>query len=395
MQAIRLKQGRERSVQRRHPWIYSGAVEEVIGYPGLGETVDVLDQAGTWLARAAYSPNSNIRARIWTWNPEEAVDDQFFERKIKAAILSRISLAEDTDTNAYREIHAESDGIPGVVLDRYNEQRVVQLLTAGAEAWRESIISVLAQLGDCDGIYERSNVDVRKMEGLPPKTGCLWGKEPDAEMIIQQHGMRFYVNVLQGQKTGFYLDQRENRRRVRSLVRGRAVLDCFSYTGGFTVAALAGGATHVEAIDSSTEALMLAKKNVAINELALDQCEWIQGDVFTELRKLRDRDKRFDAVVLDPPRFAPTASQAQKAARGYKDINLLAFKLLRPGGLLFTFSCSGGVGFPLFEKIVAGAALDAGVEVRIIGWFNQPSDHPVGIQFPEGRYLKGLTCLVG
>jgi 23S rRNA (cytosine1962-C5)-methyltransferase len=394
MHQIKLKAGRERSVLKRHPWIFSGAIEKVSGEPGVGETVDILSHEGDWIARAAYSPHSQIRARIWTWDQDEKVDAEFFRRRIERSVGARRRLALDPEVTAYREVYAESDGLPGVIVDRYAEILVLQLLSAGAEHWRDVIVESLKGRGDCNGIFERSDVDVRQLEGLALRTGHLWGDEPSDPLTISEYGLRFSVDIFRGQKTGFYLDQRENRRFVRERIEGGEVLDCFAYTGGFTVAALAAGANRVLSIDSSEPALDLAAENVRLNELPVEDCEWIEGDVFEELRKMRDRGRTFDAIILDPPRFARRPSHLQRASRGYKDINLLAFKLLRSGGLLFTFSCSGAVNVDLFQKIVAGAALDAGVDAVIIGWLGQPSDHLVSLNFPEGRYLKGLVCHV-
>ncbi len=390
--AVRLKPGRERSVLQRHPWLFSGAIAGVDGSPALGDTVDVLDARGMWLARGAFSPNSQIRVRLWTWDPAESVDEEFFARRLDQSIGRRRSLLASGETNACREVHAESDGLPGVIVDRYTSFRAVQLLSAGAERWRAVIVQALAARADVDGIYERSDVSVRELEGLSERTGRLWGEEPPAATVIQEAGARYQVDIRAGQKTGFYLDQREHRRLARQGMEGAEVLNAFAYTGGFTVTALQGGARSVLSIDSSAEALEMARENVGLNGLSTEACQWSVADAFTELRRLRDRAARFDAIVLDPPRFAATAAQADRAARGYKDINLLAFKLLRPGGRLFTFSCSGGISPELFEKIVAGAALDAQVQAAILQWLGQPSDHPVVLSFPEGRYLKGLVC---
>lgn len=391
---ITLRPGRERSVLLRHPWIYSGAIADVRGDPGPGDTVEVFSSDGDWLARAAYSATSQIRARLWTWRREEDIDSDFFLRRLRQAIGARAGLYVPDWLTAYREVHAESDGIPGLIIDRYNEFRVVQILSAGAERWREAIVSGIEAISDSRGIYERSEADVRQLEGLQPRSGHLWGEEPPEDLQILENGLRFRVDVHQGHKTGFYLDQRDNRQLVRESVPPGEVLDCFAYTGAFTVAALVGGAAHVTAIESSDRAWALAQDNLRLNGLAIERCEWAAADVFAELRRLRDRARSFEAVILDPPRFAPTASQVQRAARAYKDINLLAFKLLRPGGMLYTFSCSSGVGPDLFQKIIAGAAHDAGVEASITAWPGQPRDHPVGLSFPEGRYLKGLVCRV-
>ena len=289
-------------------------------------------------------------------------------------------------------VYAESDGLPGLVVDRYADLLVAQFLTASAEYWKETIADALLEETGLAFIYERSDADVRELEGLPLRVGPLRGESPRA-LVITEHGLQFSVNLESGHKTGFYLDQRENRQRVRQLATDRDVLDCFCYTGGFTVNALAGGAKSVLSVDSSAEALALCRENVALNNLPLDRHEILDGDVFQVLRKFRDEGRSFDMIILDPPKFAPTAAQADKAARGYKDINLLAFKLLRPGGLLFTFSCSGGVDAGLFQKIVASAALDAGVEAQIVAHLSQLPDHPVALNFPEGAYLKGLVCI--
>ncbi|HEY71286.1 MAG TPA: methyltransferase domain-containing protein [Anaerolineae bacterium] len=394
MRMIRLKPGRERSVLQRHPWIFSGSVAEVSGDPQPGETVDVHAHDGAWLAKAAYSPQSQIRARIWTWQSDEEVDESFLARRLDEAIQARVDLAVEPEVDAYREVYAESDRLPGLIIDRYGSFRVLQLLNAGAERWRDAIVSHLASRRDCEALYERSDVDVRALEGLQARKGLLWGREPPESLIVHEHGMRYHVDLVSGHKTGFYLDQRDNRRYLRQHFPGGEVLDAFCYSGGFTLAALAAGAENVLAIDASQPSLELAQRNVELNDLLQERCEWLQGDVFQELRTLRDRGRSFDVVILDPPRFAPTASQAQKASRGYKDINLLAFKLLRPGGTLISYSCSGGISPDLFRKIIAGAALDAGVRASILAWQSQPHDHPVVFNFPEGRYLKGLICRV-
>lgn len=400
MPALILKPEREKSLLRRHPWVFSGAVERLTGDPRPGETVDVRDSRGEWLARAAYSPSSQIRARVWTFNPEEPVDAAFFRRRIQAAIerraLSGFSLAgtgESTPTNAFRLVHAESDGLPGLVADWYDGVIVAQFLTAGSEFWRDTLAALLMELTGASAIYERSDADVRELEGLPPRTGLLRGTLSAPVVLVQEYGLRFRVNLETGHKTGFYLDQRANRRRVGELAHGRDVLNCFSYTGGFTLHAAAGGAHSVLSVDTSAEALALGRENAHLNRLPADRLDWLEADVFTALRKFRDQNRSWDLIVLDPPKFAPTVAQAEKAARGYKDINRLAFKLLRPGGLLVTFSCSGGIDAALFQKIVASAALDAGVEAQILEHLAQGPDHPVSLHFPEGAYLKGLVCL--
>ncbi len=389
---ILLKPGREKSLLRRHPWIFSGAIQRVDEEPASGGTVDVLSSKGGFLARAAYSPHSQIRARVWTFD-DEPVDADFFRKKIRAAIKSRYELRVTSYSDAYRLIYAESDGLPGLIVDRYGDVLVLQSLTTGSEFWKETLADILLEETGLTAIYERSDADVRELEGLSPKVGLLRGTNLQLPMTIHEHGLKFTVNLAEGHKTGFYLDQRMNRLRVRELAQDRDVLDCFCYTGGFTINALKGGAKSVVSVDASAEALALGRENAALNGLQAERLEWIEGDVFHVLRKFRDEGRAFDMIVLDPPKFAPTAAQAEKASRGYKDINLLAFKLLRPGGILVTFSCSGGVDAALFQKIVAGAALDAGVDARIIERLSQAADHPVALHFPEGAYLKGLVCV--
>jgi 23S rRNA (cytosine1962-C5)-methyltransferase len=389
---IILKPGREKSLLRRHPWIFSGAVQHVDDEPASGATVDLLSFNGEFLARAAYSPTSQIRARVWTFD-DEPIDADFFRKKIRAAIAQRSTFNLQRSTNALRLVHAESDGLPGLIVDRYGDVLVLQSLTTGSEFWKETIADLLLEETGLSAIYERSDADVRELEGLQPIVGLLRGSILHDPLTIHEHGLQFTVNLAEGHKTGFYLDQRANRLRVRELAKDRDVLDCFCYTGGFTVNALAGGAKSIVSVDASAGALALGRENAARNGQPPERQEWIEGDVFQLLRKFRDEGRSFDMVILDPPKFAPTSAQAEKAARGYKDINLLAFKLLRAGGVLVTFSCSGGVDAALFQKIVASAALDAGVEAQIVEHLSQGADHPVALNFPEGAYLKGLVCV--
>jgi 23S rRNA (cytosine1962-C5)-methyltransferase len=393
MAAVILKPGREKSLLRRHPWIFSGAVQHVDEEPASGETMDLLSSDRQFLARAAYSPSSQIRARVWTFE-EEPVDVEFFRRRIRSAIEARRKLGVEAHADAYRLVYAESDGLPGLIVDRYGDVLVLQSLTAGSEFWKETLADLLLEETGLTTIYERSDADVRELEGLEAKTGLLRGSisTQSVQFSIVEHGMRYLVNLQHGHKTGSYLDQRENRLRVRELAKDKEVLDCFCYTGGFTVNALAGGAKSVLSVDSSADALVLCQENIALNHLDESRQTALEGDVFQLLRRFRDENRSFDMIILDPPKFAPTAAQAERAARGYKDINLLAFKLLRPGGTLVTFSCSGGIDAGLFQKIVAGAALDAGVEAQIVEHLFQGGDHPVSLHFPEGAYLKGLVC---
>ncbi len=368
-------------------------MDHVTGGLTTGETVEVHSaNGGKLLGRAAYSPHSQIRARIWSWEAAEQIDRDFFRRRLANALAARYRLLSDPGNTAARLVHGESDGLPGLVVDRYGGMLVAQFLSAGAEFWRREITTILAEMTGCETIFERSDVDVRALEGLEAHSGLLYGREVEDTLEILENGLKFRVDVRTGHKTGFYLDQRENRRRLMDFTSGKTVLNCFCYTGGFSISALAAGAASVVSVDSSAEALALARENMRINGLDEGKARWAVADVFEFLRGRRDRAEKFDLIVLDPPKFAPTAGHVEKAARAYKDINLLAFKLLKPGGHLFTFSCSGGVPAELFQKIVAGAALDAGVDAKIIGWMHQGEDHPVGLNFPEGAYLKGLIC---
>lgn len=389
MQAIHLKPGREKSLLRRHPWVFSGAVDRVQGDPEGGATVAILGADGHWLATAAYSPRSQIRARVWAWTRETEIDAAFFRDRVRAALANRPGIGTGADEGC-RLLHGEADGLPGVIADRYADTVVLQLTSAGAEHWRESIVDALADATGCKQVYERSDVEIRTLEGLAAFAGARSGEVPAALIEIREPGVRYLVDVVAGQKTGFYLDQRENRARIQALAQDRDVLNGFCYTGGFSFAALAGGARSVLSVDSSGPAIAIGRQIAALNGFESDRIEWLESDVFQTLRKLRDQGRRFGLIVLDPPKFAPTAGHAEKASRAYKDINLWALRLLEPNGLLATFSCSGGIGADLFQKIIAGAAQDAGVDAQIIERFHAASDHPVLLSFPEGEYLKGL-----
>jgi 23S rRNA (cytosine1962-C5)-methyltransferase len=406
---LTLKPGREKSLLRRHPWVFASALQtsdETLRHAqgASGSTVDLLSSEGHFLARASYSPHSQIRARVWTFD-DEPVDREFFRKRIRGAIAFRRMLQVEGRGDAYRLIHSESDGIAGLVVDRYGDVLVLQSSTAGSEFWKDTIADLLVEETGIQTIYERSDADVRELEGLKPLNGVLRYssirnseaafEERLSNIVIHEHDLKFKVDIQHGHKTGFYLDQRENRRRAGEFAKDRDVLNCFCYTGGFSISALANGAKSVLSVDSSADALTLLEENIALNNLPADRHASLEGDVFQLLRRFRDEARSFDMIILDPPKFAPTAAHAEKASRAYKDINLLAFKLLRPGGILVTFSCSGGVDAGLFQKIVASAALDAGVESTIIEHLSQGSDHPVSLHFPEGAYLKGLVCVKG
>jgi 23S rRNA (cytosine1962-C5)-methyltransferase len=398
MNIVTLKRGKEKSLLRRHPWIYANGIEHVEGRPGPGATVVVRGADGRFLARAAYSPHSAIRLRTWSFDEAEPIDHAFFKRRVQNALAHRRALV--SDTGAVRLVFGEADGLPGLIVDHYSgvsgqdgtpcAQLVCQFMAAGVEAWKDAIVQALIGATGCPNVYERSDVSIREKEGLDQTTGVLAGDEPPGTIIIDECGVRYRVDVRHGHKTGFYIDQRDNRLLVQQHAAGRDVLNCFCYTGGFSLAALKGGARHVVSIDSSGEALELARANVAINGFEAARAEWLDADAFRTLRRLADEGARFDLIVLDPPKFAPSREHVDRAARAYKDINLSGLRLLRPGGLLATYSCSGAIDMDLFQKIVAGAALDAGVDARILRRLSAGVDHPMLTSFPEGEYLKGL-----
>ncbi len=390
---VALKPGRDKSVRQRHPWVFSGAIERVEGEPAPGAVVEVVDTAGRFLARGSYSPRSQIRVRLCTWDEGEALDRAFLRRRLERARAGRATLETSPSTTAYRLVHAESDALPGVIVDRYGPYLVLQLLTQGAEAWRADLVDLLAETLAPAGIYERDDVPVRWLEGLPPRTGVLWGTEPPERVEVLEGGVSFLVDIRGGQKTGAYLDQRENRLRVAPLCTGKEVLDCFTHTGWFAVHAAVAGAASGLGLDSSAEALRLAGENALRNAVA-GRLQWHEGNVFAVLRAWWAAGRAFDVVILDPPKFASRQAEVAAAARGYKDINLLALRLLRPGGLLATFSCSGLVSADLFQKIVFGASIDASRDVQVLTHLSQGADHPLLLTFPEGAYLKGLLCRV-
>lgn len=391
MAQLILLPGKERSAFKHHPWLFAGSVGRLEGRARPGDTVDVLADNLRPLGRAAYSPKSQIRARFWTFDAEESIDDAFFKRRIAAAVALRQALPELRGQQGLRLIHAESDGLPGVIADQYGDTVVVQLTSAGADKWRNAIVAGLVKATGCARVYERSDSDVRGLEGLGPTTGWLHGEAPSTPLSIDENGVRLAIDIAGGHKTGFYLDQRENRALLGQLSAGKDVLNCFCYTAGFSLQALAGGAKSVLSIDSSGPALAQGQANLALNPtLPSDRAQWLEADVFQALRDFRKAGRTFDLIVLDPPKFAPSAAHAERAAKAYKDINILGFRLLRPGGFLMTYSCSGGVGLEMFQKIIADSALDAGRNARIVRRLSGAADHPVALNFPEGEYLKGL-----
>ena len=390
-----LKRGREKPVMRRHPWIFSGAVQRVEGEPSPGDLVQVVGSDGRFLAIAFYNPHSQIQGRILTWE-DEVIDEAFWGNKVKRALNHRAKLDLEPATTAYRLIYAEADGLPGLVVDKYGDFLVMQCLTLAMDGRKEMLTKLLAELTQPIGIVERSDVDVRQKEGLGSVTDLLWGEAPVAELVIRENNYQFGVDLWQGHKTGFYLDQRENRAAVcqPNYVTNKIILNAFAYTGGFAVYAAGRGATAIVNVDSSIPALEQAERNMELNGFERPQDEYLAGDVFEVLRYYREEGRLFDMVILDPPKFAHSQRDLKQASRGYKDLNLQALHLLRPGGMLATFSCSGLVSADLFQKILFGAAVDARREVQIMQFLSQPADHPVLLSFPESAYLKGFLCRV-
>lgn len=401
--AVIIYADREKAIQRRHPWVFSGAIDRVEGGPADGDIVAVRGESGAFLAHGYWNSQSAIRVRLLSWDESELIDEAFWRRRLERAIEARAvenRIYQHGTANAYRLVNAENDGLPGLVVDRYSDWLVIQALTLGIDTRKEMLAGMLADMLNPAGIYERSDVDIRQKEGLESHTGLIQGKEPPALVEIDENGRRFLIDVRIGHKTGFYLDQRENRAVIGDWFRWddhaseRIVLNAFSYTGGFAVYALGSLAKRVVNIDSSVEALALARQNIALNGFETPDEDFVTGDVFEVLRYYRDTGREFDMIILDPPKFAQSSRQVEGAARGYKDINLLAFRLLKPGGILATFSCSGAISEDLFQKIVFGALIDSGRDAQIVRRLGQASDHPVALTFPEGAYLKGLLCRV-
>lgn len=384
---IRLKPGREKSVHRRHPWVFSGAVKSEVDANQPGQTVRVESSSGKFLGFAAWSPESQIRLRFWSFNEQDQIDENFIYHRLKKALSYRSS--SNLASNAQRLVHGEADGLPGLIVDQYNQVLVIQILSVGVEHWKKVLIRQLVDLTGLECVFERSDSEVRRLEGLERQCGLILGKLPP-NLWIKEHGIEYCIDVENGQKTGFYLDQRANRAKIQEISNYKEILNCFCYTGGFSLNALCGGAKFVTSIDSSGQALQMAKLNTKTNGLPAAKTEWIEADVFKSLRKFRDQGRNFDLIILDPPKFAPTKQNVEKASRAYKDINLLAMKLLNAGGLLASFSCSSAMSAELFKKILASGAEDARQDFSILETFSADQDHPQLLSFPEGEYLKGL-----
>jgi 23S rRNA (cytosine1962-C5)-methyltransferase len=393
--AIYLVKGREKSVYRQHPWIFSGAIARLEGTPEPGQTVDVYTHHGQWIAKAGYSPHSQIRARIWSFNKRD-IDTTFFVERIRQAQRLREDIIRRGGLTGYRLIAAESDGLPGITIDKYSHYLVCQFLSASADHLKSQIVDALLQCFPDSHIYERSDVAVRKKEGLPLSTGILHGEIPQGITVIEENGIKIGVDIIHGHKTGFYLDQRDSRLQSMKYVDHKEVLNCFSYTGAFGLYALKSGAKRVVNVDISQPALDMARQNVQLNQFDStdNRIEFIHADVFHLLREYRNQGIQFDVVIMDPPKFAESKAQLKGACRGYKDINMLAMQILRPGGTLLTYSCSGLMEQNLFQKIIADAALDTGRQAKFIERFMQASDHFIDSTYPEGFYLKGVACTI-
>jgi 23S rRNA (cytosine1962-C5)-methyltransferase len=390
---IYLKVSREKSLLRKHPWIFSKAVNKIKGNPQLGDTVDVYDSKDNWLGRGAYSPESQICIRIWTFKEDEEIDETFFLNRLKSAQSRRDWFIEKGQLTGYRLIAGESDGLPGITIDKYDNLIVCQLLSAGADFQRYTLLSAIKTLYPGCHVYERSDVDVRKKEGLEQVTGWLTEPQESTECVIEEYGVKIKVDIKTGHKTGFYLDQRESRVAAGLYSKGKSVLNCFSYTGTFSLHCALNGAKEVINVDVSQPALDIAKENAELNNID-SGISYVKADVFKLLRQYREEKKTFDMIILDPPKFVESKAQLTGACRGYKDINMIAMQLLNPGGTLLTFSCSGLMEASLFQKIVADAALDAKRNAYIVDRLHQAPDHPVSSNYPEGYYLKGLVCQV-
>ena len=394
MVEIKLKKGKDKAVNQRHPWVFSGALDKVKGKPENGDVVRLLDANNYFLAYGYYNDQSRVAVRLIEWNEEITIDEAWYEQKIKTAIAGRAHLLADKETTTSRLIFSEADFLPGLIVDRYADFLSLQILSSGIEKAKDVIIAVLVKLLQPKGIFDRSDATARTHEGITAENGLLWGEAPAEFIEVKENGIKYHINIAEGQKSGFYCDQRDNRKILASYTKGKSVLDCFSYSGGFSLNAFAQGAAEVTSVDSSALAIETLKQNIDLNKFDASKHVAIQSDVNKQLRQFNDEGKKFDVVVLDPPKYAPSRSALDRAARAYKDLNRRGLLLLESGGLLATFSCSGAVDIDTFKQIIAWAALDAGKEVQVIYQFCQPEDHPVRLSFPEGEYLKGLLVRV-
>lgn len=388
-----LKKGKEKAAILRHPWIFSGAIDKIKGKPENGELVNVISAEKEFLAYAYYNDQSRVALRLLEWDENTTVDQEWYTQKLKSAIAARKHLLNE-ETNTCRLVFSEADFLPGLIVDKYADFLSLQILSAGMENIKEDLINILRAELNPTGIFDKSDAGARKHENLEPTQGLLWGEAPPEFIEVKENGISYHINIADGQKSGFYCDQRDNRLILAEYTKDKTVLDCFCYSGGFTLNSLKQGAAHVTSVDSSGLALETLQHNLGLNGFSADKQDSIQSDVNKQLRAFKDEGKLFDVLVLDPPKYAPSRSALDRAARAYKDLNRLGMLLLNKGGILATYSCSGAVDMETFKQIIAWAALDAGREVQIIKQFHQPEDHPVRISFPEGEYLKGLLLRV-
>ena len=389
-----LKKGKEKAALQRHPWIFSGAIDKVKGAPENGEIVKVFAADKSFLAYGYYNSQSRVAVRLLEWDEETTVDKNWYQQKLKNAIASRAHVLNNEDTNTCRLVFSEADYLPGLIVDKYADFLSLQILSAGMENVKETIINILRSLLNPKGIFDKSDAGARKHENLEPEQGLLWGEEPPEFIEVKENGIVYHINIADGQKSGFYCDQRDNREILAAYTEGKSVLDCFCYSGGFTLNSLKAGASHVTSVDSSALAIETLQHNLKLNGFSETMQTSVQSDVNKQLRVFKEENQKFDVVVLDPPKYAPSRSALDRAARAYKDLNRLGMMLLEPGGILATYSCSGAVDMETFKQIIAWAALDAGREVQILKQFHQPEDHPIRMSFPEGEYLKGLLLRV-
>ena len=394
MVEVILKKGKEKAALQRHPWIFSGALDKVKGSPANGEVVRVLAADKEFLAYGYFNEKSRVAVRMLEWDETKTIDRDWYQQKIRTAIASRAHVLRNGDTNTCRLVFSEADFLPGLIVDRYADFLSLQILSAGIENAKEDIISILREELQPTGIFDKSDATARTHEDLEVANGLLWGENPPEFLEVKENGIIYHINIAGGQKSGFYCDQRDNRQVLAAYTQGKAVLDCFSYSGGFSLNSFKAGASHVTSVDSSALALDTLQQNIDLNGFDKAQSTVIQSDVNKQLRVFKEEGKKFDVIVLDPPKYAPSRSALDRAARAYKDLNRLGMGLLESGGLLATFSCSGAVDIETFKQIIAWAALDAGKEIQIVKQFSQPEDHPVRISFPEGEYLKGLLLRV-
>ena len=393
MVEIKLKKGKEKAVLQRHPWVFSGALDKIKGKPENGDVVKVVNANNDFLAYGYFNGQSRVAIRLLEWNENISIDEAWYTQKINTAITSRTHLLTK-DTNTYRLIFSEADFLPGLIVDKYADFLSVQILSTGIEKAKTILIEILVKTLQPKGIFDRSDATARTHEGITAENGLLWGETPSAFIAVKENGISYHINIAEGQKSGFYCDQRDNRQILATYAKDKNVLDCFSYSGGFSLNALKQGANEVTSVDSSALAIETLKQNIELNKFKSKKHIAIQSDVNKQLRVFKEEGKKFDIVILDPPKYAPSRSALDRAARAYKDLNRLGLLLLEPGGLLATFSCSGAVDIDTFKQIIAWAALDAGKEVQVIKQFFQPEDHPVRLSFPEGEYLKGLLVRV-